>query len=65
MKLIKNVYKHVEEGFTIEVDSCNKKVAKCINQETGEKVMFNRGKLEFMINKGVFEYVGKMEGCEI
>lgn len=65
MKLIKNVYKHAKEGFTIEVDSCNKKTAKCINPASGEKVIFNRGKLEFMIDKGVFEYVGKMEGWEV
>lgn len=62
MKLAKTVYTHKEEGFDIEVNTCNKKLAKCTNTKTGETVTFNRSKLEWMINKGIFEYKGMMEG---
>lgn len=54
MKLILNTYKHVKEGFTVKVVTCNKKIATTQNIENGEIVKFNRGKLEWMISKGVF-----------
>jgi len=54
MKLIGNTYKHAENGFQLEVTTCNKKLATTKNLETGEIVKFNRGKFEWMINKGVF-----------
>lgn len=62
MKLAKAIYTNKENGFDIQIDSCNKKVAKCTNLETGEKIIFNRGKLEWMINKNVFEFKSMMEG---
>ena len=54
MKLIQNTYKHSTEGFKIKVTTCNKKIATTINLDTNETVKFNRSKLEWMINKGVF-----------
>jgi len=61
MKLINNVYRHKSEGFEVEVTTCNKKLATTKNIETGELVKFNRGKFEWMINKGVFEFVKEAE----
>ena len=57
MKLIENTYKHKEAGFQVKVTTCNKKIATTENVETGEIVKFNRGKFEWMINKGVFSKV--------
>jgi hypothetical protein len=57
MQLIQNIYKHSEKGFTVRVTTCNKKIATTQDMETGEVVKFNRGKLEWMINKGVFVQV--------
>jgi hypothetical protein len=54
MKLINNVYTHKEENFNIQITTCNKKLATDKNLETKEVTKFNRGKLEWMINKGVF-----------
>ena len=54
MKLILNKYKHAEKGFTVQVTTCNKRVATTKDLGTGEVVMFNRRKLEWMIQKGVF-----------
>lgn len=62
MKLAKAIYTNTENGFKIQIDSCNKKVAKCTNIDTGEKVAFNRSKLEWMINNDVFVFVEMMEG---
>ena len=59
MKLISNVYKHKEEGFEIEVTTCNARVATTKNTSTGEIVKFNRSKLEWMISKGIFEQVNE------
>ena len=59
MKLILNTYKHNEKGFTIEVTTCNKRLATTTDVETGEVVKFNRSKFEWMINKGVFTLVKK------
>ena len=64
MKLAKAIYKNTENNFEIQVDTCNKKLAKCTNLTTGEKVTFNRSKLEWMINKGVFAFERMMEGWE-
>jgi hypothetical protein len=57
MKLISNTYKHNEKGFKIEITTCNKKVATTKNIETGEITKFNRPKLEWMINKGIFTQI--------
>ena len=57
MQLINNTYKHTESGFQVKVTTCNKKLATTENTETGEVVKFNRGKLEWMIKKGVFAQV--------
>ena len=57
MKIITNTYKHVAEGFEVEVTTCNKKIATTKNVETNEVVKFNRAKFEWMINKGVFALV--------
>jgi hypothetical protein len=57
MKLINNTYKHNEQGFEITVTTCNKKLATTENVETGEIVKFNRSKLEWMINNGIFSFV--------
>lgn len=57
MKLINNVYKHKEQGFEVEVTTCNKKIATTKNLETGKAVKFNRGKFEWMVTKGIFEFV--------
>lgn len=54
MKLIENTYKHNEKGFSVRVVTCNKRVATTQDVETGEIVKFNRGKLEWMIQKGIF-----------
>ena len=62
MKLAKAIYTNKENGFDIQIDTCNKKVAKCTNISTGEKVVFNRSKIEWMINKGVFAFKGMMPG---
>lgn len=57
MQLIQNTYKHAEKGFTVKVVTCNKKIATTENTETGEQVKFNRSKLEWMINKGIFNKI--------
>ena len=57
MKLILNTYEHKEDKFKIRVTTCNKKIATTENLESGEVVKFNRGKLEWMISKGVFNLV--------
>jgi len=57
MQLIKNTYQHKEKGFKIQVTTCNKKLATTKNIETGEITKFNRGKFEWMINKGIFSQV--------
>lgn len=62
MQIAKNIYKNKEHGFEVQVDTCNKKVAKCTNNTTGEKVTFNRAKFEWMVNSGVFQLIGKIEG---
>ena len=55
MKLIKNTYKNKEHGFTIEVTTCNRRIATTTRTDTGETIKFNRSKLEWMINNGIFE----------
>jgi len=57
MKLIKNTYQHKEDSFKIIVTTCNRKIVTTENLESGDIVKFNRGKFEFMINKGVFSIV--------
>lgn len=57
MQIIKNTYKHVEQGFEVIVTTCNKKIATTKNLETGDTQKFNRGKFEWMINKGIFVLV--------
>ena len=57
MKIILNTYKHNEEEFEVKVTTCNKKIATTKNTETGEVVKFNRQKLEWMIQKGIFTQV--------
>ena len=54
MKLIENTYRNKEKAFAVKVITCNKKLATTQDVETGEIVKFNRGKFEWMINKGVF-----------
>ena len=54
MKLTQHTYKHAAEGFNVEVVGAGKKLVTAINVETGKEVKFNRGKFEWMINKGVF-----------
>lgn len=54
MKIIENTYQHVEKGFKIKVVTCNKKLATTKDLETNETIKFNRGKFEWMINKGIF-----------
>lgn len=54
MKIIQNTYKHATKGFSVKVKTCNSRIAKTENIETGEEVVFNRSKFEFMIKKGVF-----------
>ena len=60
MKLIENIYKHSEKGFTIKVTTCNKKTATTQNCETGEIATFNRAKFEWMIKKGIFTQVDNL-----
>lgn len=57
MKLIENTYKHNEKGFAVKVTTCNSRIATTQDIETGEIVKFNRGKLEWMIKKGIFTQV--------
>ena len=57
MKLILETLEHAETGFKVKVITCNKKIATTKNLETGETVKFNRGKLEWMIEKGIFKMV--------
>lgn len=57
MKLIENIYRNEEKGFTVKVTTCNKKIATTENCNTGEVVKFNRGKFEWMITKGIFTQV--------
>jgi hypothetical protein len=59
MKLINNIYKHEEKGFEVRVTTCNKKIATTENLKTGETIKFNRGKFEWMINKGIFKKTGE------
>lgn len=59
MKVIGNTYKHKEEGFKLEVTTCNKKLVTTKNVESGETTKFNRGKFEWMVSKGVFELVSE------
>ena len=54
MKLILNTYKHKEKNFTVKVTTCNKRIVTTEDIATNEVVKFNRGKFEWMINKGVF-----------
>ncbi len=61
MKIINNIYKNVEKGFEVVVTTCNSKIATTKDLATGEIVKFNRSKLEWMINKGVFAFVGEAE----
>ena len=55
MKIIQNTYQHVQAGFKIKVETCNKRIATTKNLETNEIVKFNRNKLEWMINKNIFK----------
>ena len=57
MKIILNTYQHKEDGFKVKVTTCNRRVATTKNLETGEVVKFNRRKFEWMIDKGVFNFV--------
>ena len=57
MKIILNTYKNEEKDFSIKVTTCNKRIATTKNLETGEIVKFNRSKLEWMINSGVFSLI--------
>lgn len=54
MKLINKVFKHAEQGFLIHVVTCNGARAKTNKLGSDEVVVFDRMKLEWMINKGVF-----------
>lgn len=58
MKIIANTYKNTEHGFSVEVTTCNKKIATTKNLESGEIVKFNRSKFEWMVQKGIFSLVG-------
>ena len=57
MNIIKQSFKHTSEGFVVEVTTCNKRIATCLNTTTNEKVCFNRAKFEWMIQKGIFSLV--------
>ena len=57
MKLILNTYEHKEDGFKIKITTCNKRLATAENLETSEITKFNRSKLEWMINKGIFKEI--------
>lgn len=59
MKIIQNTYRHAEKGFELNVTTCNQRLVTTKNTETGEITKFNRGKFEWMINKGVFVEVKK------
>jgi len=54
MKLTQHTYTHKENGFSVKVISAGKRLVTTLNVETNEEVKFNRGKFEWMINKGVF-----------
>ena len=60
MKVIGNTYEHKEKGFKVEVTTCNKKLVTTKNVETGEETKFNRGKFEWMVNKGVFNLAAQV-----
>ena len=57
MKLILNTYEHAANGFKMKVTTCNKRIVTTENLNNGDIVKFNRGKLEWMINKGVFKQI--------
>ena len=58
MKLINQLLRHIKDGFTVYVKTCNRRVVTTENTETGEIVTFNRQKLEWMIKNKVFDQVG-------
>ena len=55
MKIIEKTYQHKAKGFKIKVTTCNKKIATTENIDTGEIIKFNRGKFEWMIQRGIFK----------
>jgi len=57
MNIIGKTYLHPEKKFRIKVTTCNRRIATTQDLETGEIVKFNRGKFEYMINRGVFSIV--------
>jgi len=57
MNICRKIYQNVNHGFSVEVTTCNKRVATTRNLETGEIVEFNRSKFEWMIKKGIFTEV--------
>jgi len=59
MNIIMKEFKHSEKGFTVKVVTCNKRIATTENIETGETIKFNRGKFEWMINKGIFNKIDR------
>lgn len=54
MKIINEVFKHKEKGFVIIVLTCNSRRVVTQDLKTKEKIVFNRVKFEWMINKGIF-----------
>ena len=57
MRIIGNTYLNKEKQFSVKVTTCNSRLATTENTATGEKVLFNRAKFEFMIKRGIFDAV--------
>lgn len=61
MKIIGKTFKNTNHNFTVVVTTCNRRVATTKNLVTEEVTKFNRGKFEWMIQKGIFVEVVETE----
>lgn len=57
MKLIAEKFKHMNDGFILEVVTCNSGKVTTLNKDTNETVIFHRPKFEWMVTKKIFEKI--------